>query len=48
MLEHREISCKLTIIAQIVLVQHSTSTLMRDIRDPDAADFDVLRLELLI
>ena len=47
-LEHRDISCKLTVIAQFVLVQHSASTLMRDIRDPDAADSDVLRLELLI
>jgi hypothetical protein len=48
MLEHRDINCRLTIIAQFVLVQDPASTLMRDIRDPDAADSDVLRLELLI
>lgn len=48
MLEHRDISGKLTIIAQFVFVQHSAGALMRDIRDPDAADSDVLRLELLV
>lgn len=48
MLEHRDFSCKLTIVAQFMLVQHPAGALMRDIRDPDVADPDILCLELLI
>jgi len=48
MLELRDFCCTLTVVAQFLLVQDSASTLMRDVRDPDAANPDVLRLELLI
>lgn len=40
--------CTLTIIAKFLLIHHSASTLVRDVRYPDAANPDILRLELLV